>query len=189
MNVSQPPKPSAQAPPKMLTTRPQTRGQAIGTAHDFQLLMRPASKSTKELAGLKGGPNDRSALASGSHTIEDTTAQNALKQYEKAESESGRGLGEKQADTDAKADDERIGGAGTGVRIPQAVQFALSSEGDHAHARLVVPEGRLAGVEVFFRAQGKTLRIRSEDREGADYLKSICDRLRHRGYDAEVEDA
>jgi hypothetical protein len=75
--------------------------------------------------------------------------------------------------------------------VPDGAQFAVATTADGTSARLLVPEGRLAGVELWFRTEGKKLRVRADgaDRSGEDYLKSICDRLRHRGYDAEVEDA
>lgn len=76
----------------------------------------------------------------------------------------------------------------SGVAVPDGTQFALSLHGPETDARLVVPEGRVAGVEFFMRAEGKRLRVRTEDADGAAYMRIICARLRHRGYDAEVDE-
>jgi hypothetical protein len=77
---------------------------------------------------------------------------------------------------------------GPAVRVPDGTQLAIATDGTEVTARFVVPEGRIAGLDIYMRAEGRRLRVRADEHEGATYMRSICERLRHRGYDAEVED-
>jgi hypothetical protein len=76
-----------------------------------------------------------------------------------------------------------------GVRVPDGTQLAVATtDSGEVTARFVVPEGPMAGLDIYMRAEGRRLRVRADEQEGASYMRSICERLRHRGYDAEVED-
>jgi hypothetical protein len=86
-----------------------------------------------------------------------------------------------------------LGGAAEPIRagspsVPEGTQFAFAADGSVVNARLVVPEGVVASAELFFRAEGKKLRIKADDANANTYLEGLCERLRRRGYDAEVED-